>query len=87
MTTYSDAHPDSIWLYHPSLAAAIVFVVLYFIPTAYTFYLTVLRYRSWFFLCVLIGGNLEVVGYIFRAVSIANPDSIVSRLRGNCSSE
>ncbi|KAF2099714.1 RTA1-domain-containing protein [Rhizodiscina lignyota] len=76
MTAYSDSHPDSIWLYQPSTALAIVFTVLYFVPTVYSFYLTVLRYRSWFFLCVLIGGILEVVGYIFRVVSVKNQDSI-----------
>ncbi|KAF2491019.1 RTA1 like protein [Lophium mytilinum] len=69
MAKDNDATNDSIWLYTPSTALAIVVATLYLIPTSLLFYQTILKYRSWFFLCVLIGSCLEVGGYIARAVS------------------
>ncbi|OCL14872.1 RTA1 like protein [Glonium stellatum] len=67
---------NSIWLYSPSTALAIVVAILYLIPTCITFWQTVIRYRSYFFICVVLGSALEVGGYISRAVSTRELDQI-----------
>jgi hypothetical protein len=71
---------DSIWLYSPNFPLAIVGAILYSIPTVIQFYQTVLKYRSYYFIPVLIGACLEVGGYIARAVSIKQQTEIVSNL-------
>ncbi|KAF2690796.1 RTA1-domain-containing protein [Lentithecium fluviatile CBS 122367] len=63
------ANGESIWLYSPSTALAIVVAIIFLVPTLALTWQTVIKYRSWFFLCVLIGSALEVGGYICRAVS------------------
>jgi len=63
---------DSIYFYDPSFPAAVTFVVLYAIPTIFLLYLILFRYRSWYFLCVPIGGLLEVAGYGQRSASVKN---------------
>lgn len=68
---------DSIWLYSASTALAIVVAIIYLIPTVVLAWQTFVKYRSWFFLCVLIGSALEVGGYIARAVSTKNVSDIV----------
>ncbi|KAF2178137.1 RTA1 like protein [Zopfia rhizophila CBS 207.26] len=60
---------ESIWLYTASFPLAIIVAIIYLIPTLILTYQTLFKYRSWFFLCVLIGSVLEVGGYIGRAVS------------------
>ncbi|KAF2740860.1 RTM1-like protein [Polyplosphaeria fusca] len=60
---------ESIWTYNPSFALAVVVGIIYFVPAAVLTWQTFIKYRSWFFLCVLIGSVLEVGGYIARAVS------------------
>jgi hypothetical protein len=73
-------NPDSIWLYNPNFPLAIVGAVLYSIPMVIQLYLTVLKYKSYYFIPVLIGACLEVGGYIARAVSIKQQTEIVSLL-------
>src|ERR1700679_3070442 len=68
---------SSIWSYNPSIALAIAVAILYLIPTCILFWQTVMRYRSYFFLCVVFGSALEVGGYIARAVSTRQVDEIV----------
>jgi hypothetical protein len=68
---------ESIWLYNPSFALAIVVAIIYLVPTSVLTWQTFIKYRSWFFLCVLIGSALEVGGYIIRAVSARDQSSIV----------
>jgi len=68
---------DSIWLYNASTALAIVVAVLYLVPTCVLFWQTIIKYRSWFFLCVFIGSCLEVGGYIARAISSKQVTEIV----------
>ncbi|KAF2117571.1 RTA1 like protein-domain-containing protein [Lophiotrema nucula] len=63
------ADGDSIWTYKASVALAIVVAIIYLVPTLVLSWQTFIKYRSWFFLCVLIGSALEVGGYIARAVS------------------
>lgn len=68
---------ESIWLYDASYSLAIVAAVLYAVPTITQFYQTVLRYRAWYFLPVLVGAILEVAGYIVRRISAERDDEIV----------
>ncbi|CAI6331005.1 unnamed protein product [Periconia digitata] len=54
--------------YHPSLAAAVVFIVLFAITTGLHVY-QIIRKRTWYFIPLAIGGIFEVVGYIARVIS------------------
>ncbi|OCK85354.1 RTA1-domain-containing protein [Lepidopterella palustris CBS 459.81] len=67
---------DSIWMYSCSTALAIVVAILYLFPTCVLFWQTVIKYRSWFFFCVVFGSALEVGGYIARAVSSRKVSSV-----------
>lgn len=71
------SNPNSIWLYNPKFALAVVFAALYAIPMAIQFLQTVILYKSYYFVVVLIGVCLEVSGYAARAASIKQPDEIV----------
>ncbi|KAF2467091.1 RTA1-domain-containing protein [Lindgomyces ingoldianus] len=70
------ASDESIWMFSCSTALAIVVSIFYLIPTLVLTWQTFIKYRSWFFLCVLIGSALEVGGYIARAVSSKQVSSI-----------
>ncbi|KAE8441896.1 hypothetical protein EG329_004202 [Mollisiaceae sp. DMI_Dod_QoI] len=72
----SNSDSDSIWLYNPNFPLSIVFAVLYLIPTVIQFWQTCIKYKSWYFVVVFVGACLEVAGYVVRAVSIKNLDSI-----------
>ncbi|KAK1832457.1 RTA1 like protein-domain-containing protein [Podospora conica] len=67
---------DVVWMYTPSFALAVFASVLYGLVFVYTFYLTVIKYRAWFFLCVVIGAGVEVAGYALRCYSIKNPTAV-----------
>jgi hypothetical protein len=71
---------QSIYFYHPNFPLTIVFAIFYLIPTVILVYQTCLRCRSWYFLCVPVGGILEVAGYISRAVSVKNVTDVVGSL-------
>lgn len=75
------ATDESIWLYSPSFALAIVVAIIYAVPTFILAWQTFIKYHSWFFLCVLIGSALEVAGYSVRAVSAKRLSDIVSNHR------
>jgi hypothetical protein len=47
-----------LYRYTPSIAAAIVFIVLFVLATAYHLY-QVVRTRSWFFTIFVVGGACE----------------------------
>ncbi|KAK0118343.1 hypothetical protein ONS95_012633 [Cadophora gregata] len=70
------SNPNSIWLYDPSLPLAIVFTIIYTIPLAWQFYLTVVKYRACYFSVVIVGAAFEVGGYISRAVSVEKDEEI-----------
>ncbi|RYN17532.1 hypothetical protein AA0112_g12025 [Alternaria arborescens] len=57
-----------LYRYDPSMAAAIVFIVLFLIVTALHFY-QMMRTRTWIFVPFVLGGVFEVIGYIGRAIS------------------
>lgn len=75
----SNSNPDSIWLYNPSLALSIVFAVVYTVPLVWQSYLTIFKYRAYYFSVVIVGAAFEVGGYMSRAVSIKKQESIVRR--------
>jgi hypothetical protein len=54
--------------YHPSLEAAIVFVILFAITTLYHIFL-ISKKRTWYFIPLAVGGIFETVGYIGRILS------------------
>ncbi|PGH19548.1 hypothetical protein AJ80_03884 [Polytolypa hystricis UAMH7299] len=54
--------------YDPSLAAAVLFTVLFGLTTLYHGY-QLTRARLWYFIPLLVGGIFEVVGYMGRAIS------------------
>lgn len=78
--TMAKENSDSIWLYSPSFALSIVAAVLYSIPMALQFWQTVIRYKAYYFIVVLVGACLEVGGYAARAISIKQSSQIVSSL-------
>ncbi|KAJ9151320.1 Rta1 domain-containing protein [Pleurostoma richardsiae] len=70
------ADDDVVWLYKPSLALAIVGTVLYSISWVWLSYLTIFKYRAWFFICVVVGALIEVVGYAIRCYSVQNQTQV-----------
>ncbi|KAK5740508.1 hypothetical protein LTR17_004545 [Elasticomyces elasticus] len=62
--------PDGFEYYHyaPSMAAAILFIVLFGIATS-VHMAQMIRSRTWFMIPFVIGGVLETIGYIGRALS------------------
>lgn len=54
--------------YDPSMAAAVLFIILFLLTTALHFY-QMIRTRTWFMTAFCIGGLFELVGYIGRAAS------------------
>ncbi|KAG4413305.1 hypothetical protein IFR04_013565 [Cadophora malorum] len=57
--------------FRPVLAPAIVFGILYavaFIITAFQFF----RYKSWFWICMVIGSLMEAIGYVAHIPSVIN---------------
>ncbi|KAK4220027.1 RTA1 like protein-domain-containing protein [Rhypophila decipiens] len=67
---------QSVWQYNPSLALAILASILYGIIFLVIFYQTFIKYRSWYFTCVVVGAGVEVAGYALRCHSIRNPSQV-----------
>ncbi|WYZ37870.1 hypothetical protein EsH8_II_001376 [Colletotrichum jinshuiense] len=65
-----------VWPYDPSFPLAVVGTVLYGIVFAWIFYLTVIRYRAWFFIVVVVGAAVEVTAYSLRGYSANNQTEI-----------
>ena len=53
--------------YEPSMAAAVIFIILFAIATTLHFY-QMFRTRTWFLIPFVIGAVLETIGYIGRAI-------------------
>lgn len=70
---------ESIYFYNPSLAAAILFAILYLVPLiAHCYMLVVPRYRGkyqriGYYILILIGTCLETAAYCVRAASTQQP--------------
>lgn len=71
------AESDSIWMYNPSFALAILGTVAYGIIFIITSYQTLIKYRAWYFVVVPIGATVELVAYIFRTYSVKNQSALV----------
>ncbi|KAL3427231.1 RTA1 domain protein [Phlyctema vagabunda] len=73
----SDTSSESDWKfyrYDPSLVAAAIFITLFFITTALHTYQLV-RTKTWYFVPFVIGGHMQWIGYIGRAMgSQETPD-------------
>ncbi|KAL3469514.1 RTA1 like protein-domain-containing protein [Aspergillus californicus] len=54
--------------YDPSMAGAVLFILLFIGTTGYHI-LQMFRSRTWFFVPFVIGGIFEIIGYIGRAIS------------------
>ncbi|BCR91840.1 RTA1 domain-containing protein [Aspergillus chevalieri] len=54
--------------YNPSMAAAVIFIILYIVVTALHTY-NLFRTRTWFCTPLVLGGYFETIGYIGRALS------------------
>lgn len=65
-----------LYRYVPSLAAAIVFIVLFVVITAYHLY-QVVRLRSWYFLVFVTGGICESLWSVFPGAHKLMMDSWV----------
>ncbi|EWY81697.1 hypothetical protein FOYG_15919 [Fusarium oxysporum NRRL 32931] len=59
-----------LYRYDPSMAAAVIFIIVFLsFTTLHTYQLV--RAKTWFFCCFVIGGYMQVIGYIGRAVSFS----------------
>ncbi|RHZ61810.1 uncharacterized protein CDV56_107079 [Aspergillus thermomutatus] len=65
----SDAMIDfAFYRYDPSMAGAVIFVILFSITTIWHAFQLV-HTRTWFFIPFLMGGIFEIIGYVGRAMS------------------
>ncbi|KAL2698061.1 hypothetical protein AAEP93_010771 [Penicillium crustosum] len=66
----SDDGPGGFAFYHygPSMGGAVLFTILFMGTTFYHIY-QMFKAKSWFFIPFMIGGLLEIIGYIGRALS------------------
>lgn len=67
--------PQNLWLYNPSLAAALFITHVYFLTTAVHVF-QAFHYRARFCIPLLIGGVWETIGYALRAAGSQNEDSL-----------
>ncbi|KAH7407937.1 RTA1 like protein-domain-containing protein [Cadophora sp. MPI-SDFR-AT-0126] len=56
--------------YEPVLAPAIVFGILYTVAFAVTTY-QFFRYKTWFWICMVVGALMEAIGYVGHIFSVA----------------
>jgi hypothetical protein len=55
----SEDHIDfQLYRYAPSVAAAVIFIVLFVLTTVYHLY-QLIKYRSWYFIAFVVGGICE----------------------------
>ncbi|CAH0054382.1 unnamed protein product [Clonostachys solani] len=64
----SDEISFELFRYDPSLAAAVIFIILFLLITIVHAY-QMFRTRTWFFIPFVIGGCCQWIGYIGRAIS------------------
>lgn len=68
----------SVWMYDPSFALAVIGAVAYGIVFFAITYMTLIKYRAWYFSVIVVGAAIEVVAYIARVYSVRNRSEIVS---------
>lgn len=64
-----------LWHYTPSIPVAIIFTILFLALTGYHSFMLIRR-RTWFCMPFVVGGALETIGYIGRALAHSNLDSV-----------
>ncbi|KAF9886484.1 hypothetical protein FE257_011391 [Aspergillus nanangensis] len=64
-----------LYRYTPSLAPAVLFLILFIVITAIHLY-QVIRMRSWYMLVLVTGGIFQVIGYICRILAHNDTESI-----------
>lgn len=70
--------PIIIFGYTPSFAVGLLGVILFSISTLLHSY-QIYRYRTWYFIPVVVGTVMEVVGYVFRILaSRVDPYSVIN---------
>jgi hypothetical protein len=69
-TQYGDF---KLYRYDPSMAAAVIFIILFILVTTLHFY-HMIRTKTYFFVPLVMGGIFEIIGYI--AVSPHQEDTI-----------
>ncbi|EWG42071.1 hypothetical protein FVEG_15388 [Fusarium verticillioides 7600] len=67
---------ESIWMYDPSFPLAVIGTVVYGIIFLDIAYLTLIKYRAWYFIVVVIGSAIEVAAYSLRIHSVQNQSEI-----------
>ncbi|ODM19766.1 hypothetical protein SI65_04752 [Aspergillus cristatus] len=76
MASNGDGGVDfKLYRYTPSLAAAVIFIVLFVLITVYHLY-QVARARCWYFTVFVIGGVFQIIGYICRALAHHDTESV-----------
>ncbi|WZH42148.1 Rtm1-like protein [Fusarium acuminatum] len=70
------ADQESIWMYDPSFPLAVIGTVVYGITFLVLAYLTLIKYRAWFFIVVVVGSAIEVAAYNLRVYSAKNQSEI-----------
>ncbi|KAI0383422.1 RTA-like protein [Hypomontagnella monticulosa] len=63
------------WAYQPSAAAAMIFMILFLIATAWHL-VVVFRRRVWYFIVLVVGGCIEVAGYLARFLATNDTSSL-----------
>lgn len=56
-----------LYRYEPSLPAAIIFVILFLIAAFFHTY-QMIRTKTWFYTALIVGGHMEWIGYVGRAI-------------------
>ncbi|KAK4863036.1 hypothetical protein LT330_010618 [Penicillium expansum] len=64
-----------LYRYIPSVAAAVIFIVLFVLTTLYHIY-QLTKSRSWYFIAFVLGGIFQIIGYIARALAHTNIKSV-----------
>jgi len=82
MTQSSSDHPNIkdanafvLYRYHPSLVAAVIFIIL-FLATTSVHIFQAARRRTYYFIPLIIGGCFEWIGYVGRALAHNNQTSL-----------
>ncbi|KAF4310204.1 putative rta1 domain protein [Botryosphaeria dothidea] len=65
---------DGPYKYDPSTTAAVLFAIIFCIPTIWHC-IQCVRTRSWYFIALIIGGFFEIIGYTTRAITTKDVDN------------
>ncbi|KAH0443643.1 RTM1 protein [Colletotrichum camelliae] len=57
-----------LWKYLPSVPAAVIFCII-FLTTTFAYIWKIWKTRAWFCIPMAVGGYMEFLGYVFRAVA------------------